>query len=140
MRWCKWRTKERWWLRLIVCLVVRVSLIYGWRPESREMLRASPIALYSCPFNSMCHCLTLPNETTVLEINCNEVSLYKFPGKLVWSELHPDKCCGLIISLYADGPCLYLSGIIVCPLRARIKEVMMMKKGRFVSVVLNKIT
>lgn len=52
----------------------------------------------------------------------------------------PRQCCGLIISLYADGPCLYLSGIIVCPLRARIKEVMMMKKGRFVSVVLNKIT
>lgn len=86
MRWwwwrCKWRTKERWWLRLIVCLVVRVSFIYGWRPESREMLRASPNTLYSCPFNSMCHCLTMPNETTVLEINCNEVSLYKFPGEL----------------------------------------------------------
>lgn len=84
MRWwwrCKWRTKERWWLRLIVCLV-RVSFIYGWRPESREMLRASPNTLYSCPFNSMCHCLTMPNETTVLEINCNEVSLYKFPGEL----------------------------------------------------------
>ena len=80
MRWCKWRTKERWWLRLIVCLA-RVSLIYGWRLEGRSSASYSAAALYSCPFNSMCHCLTMPNETTVLEINCNEVSLYKFPGE-----------------------------------------------------------
>ncbi|XP_058981157.1 chaoptin isoform X2 [Musca domestica] len=36
--------------------------------------------LYSCPLNSMCQCAGLPNETTTLiEINCNEVELYKFP-------------------------------------------------------------
>lgn len=38
--------------------------------------------LYSCPLNSMCQCAGLPNETTTLiEINCNEVELYKFPGE-----------------------------------------------------------
>uniref|UniRef100_A0A1I8QBR1 LRRCT domain-containing protein n=1 Tax=Stomoxys calcitrans TaxID=35570 RepID=A0A1I8QBR1_STOCA len=36
--------------------------------------------LYSCPLNSMCQCAGLPNETsTLIEINCNEVALYKFP-------------------------------------------------------------
>lgn len=38
--------------------------------------------LYACPLNSMCQCAGLPNETsTLIEINCNEVALYKFPGK-----------------------------------------------------------
>ena len=37
--------------------------------------------LYACPLNSMCQCAGLPNETsTLIEINCNEVALYKFPG------------------------------------------------------------
>ncbi|XP_037960253.1 chaoptin [Teleopsis dalmanni] len=36
--------------------------------------------LYACPLNSMCQCAGLPNETsTLIEINCNEVALYKFP-------------------------------------------------------------
>ncbi|XP_060663603.1 chaoptin isoform X1 [Drosophila nasuta] len=36
--------------------------------------------LYSCPLNSMCQCAGLPNDTsTLIEINCNEVTLYKFP-------------------------------------------------------------
>lgn len=36
--------------------------------------------LYACPLNSMCQCAGLPNETsTLIEINCNEVPLYKFP-------------------------------------------------------------
>ncbi|KAI8120976.1 Chaoptin [Lucilia cuprina] len=36
--------------------------------------------LYACPLNSMCQCAGMPNETTTLiEINCNEVALYKFP-------------------------------------------------------------
>ncbi|XP_037881845.1 chaoptin isoform X2 [Glossina fuscipes] len=36
--------------------------------------------LYACPLNSMCQCAGLPNETsTLIEINCNEVELYKFP-------------------------------------------------------------
>ncbi|TMW46496.1 hypothetical protein DOY81_008424, partial [Sarcophaga bullata] len=39
-----------------------------------------PDMLYACPLNSMCQCAGLPNETTTLiEINCNEVALYKFP-------------------------------------------------------------
>lgn len=38
--------------------------------------------LYSCPVNSMCQCTSKPNDTsTLIEINCNEVTLYKFPGK-----------------------------------------------------------
>jgi len=38
--------------------------------------------LYACPLNSMCQCAGLPNETsTLIEINCNEVALYKFPGR-----------------------------------------------------------
>uniref|UniRef100_A0A1A9Z995 Uncharacterized protein n=1 Tax=Glossina pallidipes TaxID=7398 RepID=A0A1A9Z995_GLOPL len=44
--------------------------------------------LYACPLNSMCQCAGLPNETsTLIEINCNEVELYKFPG-----ELNPQNC------------------------------------------------
>ncbi|KAH8375722.1 hypothetical protein KR093_002687 [Drosophila rubida] len=36
--------------------------------------------LYACPLNSMCQCAGLPNDTsTLIEINCNEVALYKFP-------------------------------------------------------------
>lgn len=38
--------------------------------------------LYACPLNSMCQCAGMPNETsTLIEINCNEVALYKFPGE-----------------------------------------------------------
>lgn len=39
--------------------------------------------LYSCPLNSLCQCANLPNETYLHEINCHEVSLYKFPGKFI---------------------------------------------------------
>lgn len=38
---------------------------------------------YACPMNNMCQCAGFPNETTTLvEINCSEIDLYKFPGKL----------------------------------------------------------
>lgn len=41
--------------------------------------------LYACPVNSMCQCTSKPNDTsTLIEINCNEVALYKFPGKFEW--------------------------------------------------------
>lgn len=40
--------------------------------------------LYACPLNSMCQCAGMPNETsTLIEINCNEVALYKFPGESI---------------------------------------------------------
>lgn len=46
--------------------------------------------LYACPLNSMCQCAGLPNETsTLIEINCNEVALYKFPGKLSAQQMLP---------------------------------------------------
>ncbi|XP_055377292.1 chaoptin [Condylostylus longicornis] len=36
--------------------------------------------LFPCELNSMCQCASLPNDTTTLvEINCNSVTLYKFP-------------------------------------------------------------
>lgn len=38
---------------------------------------------YSCPLNSLCQCANLPNETYLHKISCNEVSLYKFPGKFI---------------------------------------------------------
>ncbi|XP_058121652.1 protein artichoke [Anopheles ziemanni] len=38
----------------------------------------------------MCRCASLPNETALLEINCNEVSLYKFPEFLHGTIKHID--------------------------------------------------
>lgn len=39
--------------------------------------------LYACPLNSMCQCVGFPNSSKILiEINCNEVELYKFPGNI----------------------------------------------------------
>ncbi|XP_049533169.1 chaoptin [Anopheles darlingi] len=38
----------------------------------------------------MCRCASLPNQTALLEINCNEVSLYKFPEFLHGTIKHID--------------------------------------------------
>lgn len=35
----------------------------------------------SCLLNSMCQCASPTNESSILEIICSQVSLYKFPGK-----------------------------------------------------------
>lgn len=35
----------------------------------------------SCLLNSMCQCASPANESSILEIICSQVSLYKFPGK-----------------------------------------------------------
>lgn len=47
--------------------------------DNYNILYANQDILYNCPLNSMCRCF--PNETKLLEINCNEVTLYKFPGE-----------------------------------------------------------
>lgn len=57
------------WINLSVC----------WKLDNYNILYANQDILYSCPLNSMCRCF--PNETKLLEINCNEVTLYKFPGE-----------------------------------------------------------
>ncbi|KFB38453.1 Dsim\GD21969-PA-like protein [Anopheles sinensis] len=53
----------------------------GWKLDNRNILYTNQDISYECPINTMCRCASLPNETALLEINCNEVSLYKFPGE-----------------------------------------------------------
>lgn len=57
------------WIKLTVC----------WKLDNYNLLYRNQDILYNCPLNSMCRCF--PNETKLLEINCNEVTLYKFPGE-----------------------------------------------------------
>ncbi|GAB0098568.1 insulin-like growth factor-binding protein complex acid labile subunit [Sergentomyia squamirostris] len=66
--------------------IISISMIYwlkssdAWKLDTRDMqLYTSQDILYSCPLNPMCQCASLPNETSLFQINCNEVSLYKFP-------------------------------------------------------------
>lgn len=55
------------------------SVTICWKLDNSNILYANQEVLYNCPLNSMCRCF--PNETSLMEINCNEVTLYKFPGK-----------------------------------------------------------
>jgi len=56
--------------------------VTGWKLDNRYIKQTNQDIMYMCPLYTMCHCASLPNETaTLLEINCNEVALYKFPGK-----------------------------------------------------------
>jgi hypothetical protein len=70
--------------RIIVYLLSIMSLIsvsICWKLDNNNILYANQDILFNCPLNSMCRCF--PNETSLLEINCNEVTLYKFPGELI---------------------------------------------------------
>lgn len=59
------------WLKCVCC----------WKLDNKNLFYTNQDVVYECPLNSMCRCASPPNETRLLEINCNEVSLYKFPGK-----------------------------------------------------------
>lgn len=66
---------SEWWHHNHCCLC--------WKLDNRNILYTNQDIVYECPLNSMCRCASPPNETRLLEINCNEVSLYKFPGKFL---------------------------------------------------------
>ncbi|CRL02651.1 CLUMA_CG015766, isoform A [Clunio marinus] len=55
----------------------QINLSVCWKLDNYNILYANQDILYNCPLNSMCRCF--PNDTKLLEINCNEVTLYKFP-------------------------------------------------------------
>jgi hypothetical protein len=63
------------WIKLSVC----------WKLDSHNLFYTNQDVLYNCPLNSMCRCF--PNATKLMEINCNEVTLYKFPGKSIFINL-----------------------------------------------------
>uniref|UniRef100_A0A182Q2B7 Uncharacterized protein n=1 Tax=Anopheles farauti TaxID=69004 RepID=A0A182Q2B7_9DIPT len=64
----------------ILLLTVIHAGTFGWKLDNRNILYTNQDISYECPINTMCRCASLPNETALLEINCNEVSLYKFPA------------------------------------------------------------
>uniref|UniRef100_A0A182LW97 Secreted protein n=1 Tax=Anopheles culicifacies TaxID=139723 RepID=A0A182LW97_9DIPT len=64
----------------ILLLTVIHTGTMGWKLDNRNIMYTNQDISYECPINTMCRCASLPNETALLEINCNEVSLYKFPG------------------------------------------------------------
>lgn len=76
---------SEWWHHNHRCLC--------WKLDNRNILYTNQDIVYECPLNSMCRCASPPNETRLLEINCNEVSLYKFPGKFIF---------GLHLNLYTN--------------------------------------
>lgn len=71
----------------ITILYCMLSMLYWckesvcWKLDNYNLLYTNQDVLYECPLNSMCRCASFPNDTKLIEINCNEVSLYKFPGK-----------------------------------------------------------
>ncbi|CAG9800282.1 unnamed protein product [Chironomus riparius] len=66
------------WLKLSIC----------WKLDNDNVMYMNQDILYNCPLNTMCRCF--PNETKLLEISCNEVSLFKFPEYLLGSIKHID--------------------------------------------------
>ncbi|XP_038113193.1 chaoptin [Culex quinquefasciatus] len=64
--------------------------VAAWKLDNRNILYTNQDISYECPINTMCRCASLPNETALLEINCNEVSLYKFPEFLHGTIKHID--------------------------------------------------
>lgn len=72
--------------------------VAAWKLDNRNILYTNQDISYECPINTMCRCASLPNETALLEINCNEVSLYKFPGEFMMGFLKECLLMGRIIS------------------------------------------
>ncbi|XP_058814557.1 uncharacterized protein LOC131678423 [Topomyia yanbarensis] len=84
-----WRISLIYWALLFSAIRTR----YGtdaWKLDNRNILYTNQDISYECPINTMCRCASLPNETALLEINCNEVSLYKFPEFLHGTIKHID--------------------------------------------------
>uniref|UniRef100_A0A8W7PZP8 Uncharacterized protein n=1 Tax=Anopheles coluzzii TaxID=1518534 RepID=A0A8W7PZP8_ANOCL len=73
----------------ILLLTVIQTGTLGWKLDNRNIMYTNQDISYECPINTMCRCASLPNETALLEINCNEVSLYKFPAMFIHRTL-PD--------------------------------------------------
>jgi hypothetical protein len=65
------------------------KLTMSWKLDNRNLLYTNRDVIYECPLYTMCRCASLPNVTSLLEINCNEVALYKFPGKYNHLKQHP---------------------------------------------------
>ncbi|XP_035913397.1 chaoptin [Anopheles stephensi] len=74
----------------ILLLTVIHTGTMGWKLDNRNIMYTNQDISYECPINTMCRCASLPNETALLEINCNEVSLYKFPEFLHGTIKHID--------------------------------------------------
>lgn len=69
-------------------LVWLLKLTSGEKRVNQATLPNNNGILYACPLNSLCQCANLPNETYLHEINCHEVSLYKFPGKFIMNNIN----------------------------------------------------
>ncbi|XP_055540161.1 chaoptin [Wyeomyia smithii] len=90
MVWCLGIMVFRVLLLLAVAVRTRHGGAEGWKLDNRNILYTNQDTSYECPVNTMCRCASLPNETALLEINCNEVSLYKFPEFLNGTIKHID--------------------------------------------------
>ncbi|XP_055589286.1 uncharacterized protein LOC129741575 [Uranotaenia lowii] len=77
-------------LVLLSTLRTRYHGVRGWKLDNRNILYTNQDISYECPINTMCRCASMPNETALLEINCNEVALYKFPEFLHGTIKHID--------------------------------------------------
>lgn len=62
---------------IIICWM-RISLC--WKLDNDNVLYTNRDITYNCALNTMCRCF--PNETNLLQISCNEITLYKLPGEL----------------------------------------------------------
>lgn len=59
-----------WWMKTSLC----------WKLDNDNVLYTNRDIAYNCALNTMCRCF--PNETNLLQISCNEITLYKLPGEL----------------------------------------------------------
>jgi hypothetical protein len=57
------------WMKLLMC----------WKVDNHNILNTNQDIINSCLLNTMCRCF--PNETDLKQISCNELNLYKLPGK-----------------------------------------------------------
>lgn len=57
------------WIKLLMC----------WKIDNHNILNTNQDIINSCLLNTMCRCF--PNETDLKQISCNELNLYKLPGK-----------------------------------------------------------
>ncbi|XP_058450252.1 chaoptin [Malaya genurostris] len=85
-----WCTSLVYWSLLLFSAIRTRNEANGWKLDNQNILYTNQDISYECPINTMCRCASLPNETALLEINCNEVSLYKFPEFLHGTIKHID--------------------------------------------------
>lgn len=64
-----------WWLLLFWCTTsLRVQ------PTALAFHAGAKHTVFTCHLNSLCHCISYPNETRTHDLACHDASLYKFPG------------------------------------------------------------